>query len=119
MYSDTTWTAEDKRKALESFECIYVLVTLQYTLLYLKEAAVKLQGPSQDVSSGFGLIEQCWLELSSVRTSVGEYSHRIFDHSSRIAAASGIIATMPRVTQKQRHQPNPESTSAQDCFNFK
>lgn len=50
------WTQEDKRnalahlKALESF--IYVIITLQHSLLYLKEAAVRLQGENQDIVSG-------------------------------------------------------------------
>ena len=42
------WSIEDKRNAqahlnaLESFEFVYGLVTLQRTLFYLKEAVVKL-----------------------------------------------------------------------------
>ena len=46
-YNDN-WTPEDKRnalahpKALESFEFIYILITLQRSLLYLKETVVKL-----------------------------------------------------------------------------
>ena len=39
-------------KVLESFEFIYVFTTLQPSLLYLKEAAVKLPGPSQEYSQG-------------------------------------------------------------------
>ena len=44
------WTSDDKKDALaylkliESFEFMYVLVTLQCSLLYIKEASVKLQG---------------------------------------------------------------------------
>lgn len=38
---------------------LYVLTTLQCCLLYLTEAAVKLQGPSQEVTSGFAVIEKC------------------------------------------------------------
>ena len=43
------WNDEDKRnalahlKALESFEFVYILITLQRSLLYLKEEAVWLQ----------------------------------------------------------------------------
>ena len=67
-FSDN-WSAEDKRyalaylKILESFEFIYASTTLQRSLLYLKEAAVKLQGPSQDIVSGFVVVEQCTTEL--------------------------------------------------------
>lgn len=49
------WSPEDKRnalahlRALESFEFIYVLITLQRSLLYLKEAATRLQGENQDI----------------------------------------------------------------------
>ncbi|SMN12515.1 hypothetical protein SPBRAN_1297 [uncultured Candidatus Thioglobus sp.] len=65
LYGDNTfpmfnsgWTAEDKKnalahmKALESFEFLYSMITLHRTLLYLKEAVVKLQGKSQDIISG-------------------------------------------------------------------
>ena len=44
------WTSDNKKDALaylkliESFEFMYVLVTLQCSLLYIKEASVKLQG---------------------------------------------------------------------------
>ena len=49
VYNDN-WPAEDKKnalaylKALECFEFIYCLVTLSRTLLYLKNAVVKIQG---------------------------------------------------------------------------
>lgn len=48
IYNDG-WSPEDKRnalvhlKALESFEFVYVLVTYQHSLLYMKEAAVQLK----------------------------------------------------------------------------
>lgn len=48
IYNDG-WSPENKRnalahlKALESFEFVYVLVTLQHSLLYMKEAAVQLK----------------------------------------------------------------------------
>ena len=57
------WIADDKRNALaylkilESFEFIYALVTLQRSLIYLKEAVVKLQGEDQDLVSGVLLVE--------------------------------------------------------------
>ena len=56
---------EDKKnalahlKALESFEFVYSLVTLFRSLSYIKEAVVKLQGKSQDLVSGMGIIEWC------------------------------------------------------------
>ena len=46
-------------KALESFEFIYMLVTLQRSLMYFKEAAVKLQGEQQDLASGIVQIKKC------------------------------------------------------------
>ena len=58
------WIADDKRNALaylkilESFDFIYALVTLQRSLMYLKEAVVKLQGEDQDLVSGVLLVEQ-------------------------------------------------------------
>ena len=57
------WIQEDKNyalahlKAIESFEFIYTLVTLQRSLLYLKETLIKLQGINQDIASGLNLID--------------------------------------------------------------
>ena len=57
------WSPEDKRnalahlKALESFEFVYVLISLQRSLLYLKEATVKLQGQRQDIVYGIATIQ--------------------------------------------------------------
>jgi len=84
----SSWTQEDKNnalahlKAIESFEFIYVLVTLQHSLLYLKEASVKLQGIHQDIVSGLNLIDRCCSELKSLRRNVLDYSAHIFAHSS-------------------------------------
>ena len=77
-YSDG-WTSDDKKDALtylkliESFEFIYVLVILQHSLLYIKEASVKLKGKEQDITSGLNLIEQCCSELKTLRQKVSEY----------------------------------------------
>ena len=91
MYNDS-WSAEDKRnvlahlKLLKSFEFIYVFTTLQRSLLYLKEAAVKLQGPSQDIATGFAVIERCSAELKMLREKKWTSIHsEFFQHSSRIA----------------------------------
>jgi len=70
------WTQEDKNSALahlktiENFEFIYVLVTLQRSLLYLKEASAKLQGVNQNIISGLNLIDRCCSELKSLRRNV-------------------------------------------------
>ena len=67
------WSTEDKKnalahlKALESFEFVYSLVTLFRSLSYIKEAVVKLQGKSQDLVSGMGIIEWCSKELIGER----------------------------------------------------
>ena len=39
-------------KALESFEFIYCIITLQVPYLILKEAVVKIQGKDKDIVSG-------------------------------------------------------------------
>ena len=89
MYNDG-WNPEDKRNALahlkvfESFEFVYVLVTLQRSLLYLKEAAVRLQGENQDIVSGYACVEQCCSDLRELRANVDDYADRIFQHSSRL-----------------------------------
>ena len=98
------WTSEDKKaylKSIESFEFIYVLVTLQRSLLYIKEASVKLQGKDQDITSGLNLIEQCCSELKALRQNVSEYSACIYAHSFRLAERSNISITMPRISQRQ------------------
>ena len=71
MYNEG-WSVEDKRNAqahlnaLVSFEFVYALVTLQRSLLYLREAAVKLQGQSQDIALGVALVEQCSSEIKTM-----------------------------------------------------
>ena len=121
MYNDG-WNPEDKRnalahlKVLESFEFVYVLVTLQHSLLYLKEAAVRLQGENQDIVSGYACVEQCCSDLRELRANVDDYADRIFQHSSRLAEHSGIAVAKPRVTRVQRHRSNPESDSVQQHF---
>ena len=73
------WSVEDKRNAqahLLSFEFVYTLVTLQRSLLYLKEATVKLQGQHQDIASGVALMEQCSSTIKSLRD---DYAHHIFE----------------------------------------
>jgi len=90
IYNDG-WSPEDKRnalahlKALESFEFVYFLVTLQRSLLYMKEAAVQLQGEKQDIVSGYACIEQCCSDLKDLRANVDKYAERIFQHSCRLA----------------------------------
>ena len=73
------WIADDKRNALaylkilESFEFIYALVTLQWSLMYLKEAVVKLQGEDQDSVSGVLLVEQASDALQALRTDIDAF----------------------------------------------
>ena len=116
-YNDA-WSPEDKRnalaylKALESFEFVYVLISLQCSLLYLKEATVKLQGQSQDITYGNTTIQRWCTELKTLREDIDSYLHRI----CRVAERSGITVTMPHVTQRQQHHPNPESNSVKDYF---
>ena len=96
MYNEG-WAVEDKRNAqaylntLMSFEFVYSLVTLQHSLLYLKETVVKLQGPSQDIASGVALISDC-------------------------AERSEIAISMPRISLRQQHRCNTPSTSVEKYF---
>ena len=101
-------------KTLESFEFVFCMVTLSRSLLYLKEAVVKLQGESRDLVSGvFCVMESC-SELKKLREDVDNYSERIFAHSSRIAAQSGIDVSMSRVSRQQQHRSNPEHSLTED-----
>ena len=112
-YNDN-WSPEDKKnalaylKALESFEFIYTMVTLSRSLLYLKEAVVKIQGKSKDIVSGVSIVMECCNELQRVREDIDNYSQRTFEHSSRIAEKSNIPISMPRVSKRQQHRSNPE-----------
>ena len=121
VYNDN-WPAEDKKnalaylKALECFEFIYYLVTLSRTLLYLKNAVVKIQGVDQDIVSGVCSVMESCKELESVRKDVDNFSKRIFDHSSRIAEISRVSVSMPHVSMHQRHRANPEYISIEDYF---
>ena len=74
-------------------------------LLYLKEAAVNLQGETQDIVAGVHLIQQCYEELRALRADVSVFSARIFQHSSRVASKSGIAVTMPRVRHHTSEVP--------------
>ena len=120
-YSDG-WTSGDKKDALaylkliESFELIHFLVTLQRSLLYIKETSVKLQGKEQDITSGLNLIEQCCSKLKALRQKVSEYSARIDAHSSRLAETSKISIPMPCISQKQQHRANQPYQSVEEYF---
>ena len=77
------WIADDKRNALaylrilESFEFIYALVNLQWCLMLLKEAVVKLQGEDQDLVNGVLLVEHASDALQALRTDIDAYCSRI------------------------------------------
>ena len=120
-YSDG-WTPDDKKddlaylKLIKNFEFIYVLVALQRSLLYIKEASVKLQGKEQDITSGLNLIEQCCSELKTLRQKVSDYSARIYAHSSRLAEVSKISISMPRISQRQQHHANQPYQSVEEYF---
>ena len=78
MYNDG-WTPEDKLnvlahlKAIESFEFMYVISTLQRSFLYLKEAIVALQGKNKDITSGISLIQESCKKLQLLGSDVDEY----------------------------------------------
>ena len=121
LFNDN-WNADDKRNAmaylkiLESFEFIFCLVALQRSLYYLKEVAVKLQGKNQDIVSGVAHVEEASKNLNSLREKADDYTHRILEHSSRIAAKSNIAISMPRVSQRQCHRANTQFNSIEDYF---
>ena len=116
------WTADDKTnamahlKAVTNFEFIYALVTLQRSLLYFREASVKLQGMNQDIASGIALIERCSTELKALRSDISNYSDRIYLHSCRIANNSKVSIAIPRISRHQQHRPNYESLSVKEYF---
>ena len=112
------WNAEDKKmlKAITSFEFIYSLTTLQRSLLYLKDAVIKLQSQSLDMLAAYSIIEESNLQLKALRSDVGTYAQRIFEHSSRIAEHAKIVVAMPRVSKHQHHRSNPPIDSVEEYF---
>ncbi len=84
LYSDGSWTAEDKKnalahmKALECFEFVFCLITLQRSLFYLKEGAVKIQATDNDIVSGVTTVMESCADLKKLRENVEDYSQRIF-----------------------------------------
>ena len=74
LYSDGSWLPEDKKttlahimKALESFEFVYCIITLQRSLSYLKDAIIKIQGKDKDIVSGVSTITESCVELKKLR----------------------------------------------------
>ena len=91
-------------------------MTLQRSLLYLKEASVKLQGINQGIVSGLNLIDRCCSELKSLRRNVLDYSARIYTHSSTLAEKSNISISAPCVSKRQQYHSNQPSESIEECF---
>ena len=88
---DDSWTAEDKRNALahmkmlESFDFLYSLVTLFRSLLYIKEAVIKLQGKTQDHISGMSIIEKCCTDLKQEKEDVDNFFQCVFSALPKIS----------------------------------
>ena len=80
LYSDGSWSPDDKKnalahmKALESFEFLYSIITLQRSLSYLKDAVVKIQGKDKDIVFGVSIIMESCSELKKLREDVDNYS---------------------------------------------
>ena len=89
-YNDS-WTAKDKRNALahmkmlESFDFLYSLVTLFRSLLYIKEAVIKLQGKTQDLISGMSIIEKCCTDLKQEKEDVDNFFQCVFSALPKIS----------------------------------
>ena len=116
------WTGEDKAaaltqlKALESFELLYTLVALQRSLMYFREAAVKLQGEHQDLAAGLIQVEKCAKELKRLRHDVCDFSSRIYAHACTIARKCNIAISTPRISRHQQHRVNQPTESVEDYF---
>ena len=56
------WTADDKKnalahlKSLESFEFTYCMITIFRSLMYLKEAVVRIKGKNMDLVAGVSIV---------------------------------------------------------------
>ena len=65
------------------------MTTISHSLMYLKETIVKIQGVEMDIVGGVSTAMECCDELKTIRKNVDSFSQQIFDHSKRIAEASG------------------------------
>ena len=77
---------------------------------------MKLQGKNQDIVSGVAHVEVASKNLNSLREKADDYTHRILEQSSRIAAKPNSAISMPRVSQRQHHRTNTQFTSIEDYF---
>ena len=108
LYNDG-WSVEDKRNAqahlnaLTTFEFVYSIVVLQQSLMYLKEAAVALQGEKQDLVSGVALVQKSLQDIQTLRDEADDFAGRIFEHSHRIADRSNVDVSIPRISKRQQH----------------
>ena len=77
MFSDG-FSAEDKKnalahlKSLETFLYIYSMVVLYRVLSYFREPMKRLQGISQDLSSGLRMINDCQKEIVAIHNNTDE-----------------------------------------------
>ena len=71
-------------KALESFEFISALITLQRSLFYFRKPAVKLPAENLDIVFSYFLLEQSCADLKELRANVDNYSHCVFQHACKV-----------------------------------
>jgi hypothetical protein len=124
MYSDG-FSAEDKKnalahlKSLETFSFIYSVVVLYRVLSYFREPMKRLQGISQDLSSGLRMIKDCQKDIVAIRNDTDEltaFSDQVFSHCCRVAAKLYVTPAVPRICQRQQHCSNSQYSDPEEYF---
>ena len=90
------------------------MVTLHHSLMYLKEAVVKVQSKTIDFLSGISIARKSCDELKKVKEDIDGYTEHLFQHSKKNAEKSVIDMSMPCISKSQQHQSNPEHSSTED-----
>ena len=75
------------------------MITIFRSLMYLKEAAVRIQGKNMDLVASVSIVMECCKKLKTLRQDIDGYAKRIYEHGVRIADVSGITVSMPRISK--------------------
>jgi hypothetical protein len=78
----------------------------------------RLQGISQDLSSGLRMIKDCQKDVA-IRNDTDEltaFSDGVYSHCCRIAAKLDVAPAVPRICQRQQHRSNSQYSDPEEYF---
>ncbi len=120
LYAD--WDPANRTEAqqivasITSFTFIIGFLTVYQYLSHLAGITVKLQREALDILDAHQLIASTTTTYKEERKNVDSGFDTIYTQSVRMADAVGTTVGMPRITGRQQHRSNPESTSPFDYF---